>query len=67
MAEPYHLRRTEREITDKKEIDRIINDQLFMTLAMCRDGLPYLVTLNYGYDPQASCLYFHCARAGKKS
>ena len=37
-----------------------------MTLAMCRDNQPYLVTMNYGYDQDASSLYFHCANEGKK-
>lgn len=66
MAEPYHMRRPEKEITDKGEINQIINEQLFMTLAMCRDNQPYLVTMNYGYDQDASSFYFHCANEGKK-
>jgi len=66
MAEPYHLHRPEKEITDNDEINRIIHEQLFMTLAMCRKNQPYLVTLNYGYDQDTSSLFFHCTNEGKK-
>ncbi len=27
---------------------------------------PYLVSLSCGYDEEHNCLYFHCAREGKK-
>ena len=30
------------------------------------NGEPYLVTLSHGYDPKKNCIYFHCAREGKK-
>ena len=66
MAEEYHLRRQEKAIKDMDEIHEIIQKQAFMTLAMCSGDQPYLVTLNYGYDPQNNYLYFHCASDGKK-
>jgi nitroimidazol reductase NimA-like FMN-containing flavoprotein (pyridoxamine 5'-phosphate oxidase superfamily) len=66
MPEKYHLRRKEKEITDKTEINEIIFSQAFMTIAMCSENRPYLVSLNYGYDADAQILYFHCAKAGKK-
>jgi len=33
---------------------------------MCSNGEPYLVTLSHGYDGERNCIYFHCAREGKK-
>ena len=66
MPDTYHLRKSEREIKDRGEIDQIMRAQQFMTLAMCRENQPYLVTLNYGYDQDAGCIYFHCANEGKK-
>ncbi|MEJ5309126.1 MAG: pyridoxamine 5'-phosphate oxidase family protein [Anaerolineae bacterium] len=62
----YHLRRSEKAITDPAEMWAIIAEQKVMTLAMCKDNVPYLVTVNYGYDQAAGCLYFHCAAEGKK-
>ncbi len=62
----YHLRRSEKAITDPATMWGIIAEQKVMTLAMCKDNVPYLVTVNYGYDQAAGCLYFHCAAAGKK-
>jgi len=62
----YHLRRSEKAITDPAIIWAIIAEQKVMTLALCKDNVPYLVTVNYGYDQDASRLYFHCAAEGKK-
>jgi nitroimidazol reductase NimA-like FMN-containing flavoprotein (pyridoxamine 5'-phosphate oxidase superfamily) len=33
---------------------------------MTRDERPYLVSLNHGYDEGNRCIYFHCAKDGKK-
>lgn len=62
----YHLRRTDKALDDKNEITTVLRSTRYVTVAMCRDDLPYLVTLNHGYDPARRCLYFHCARRGKK-
>jgi len=62
----YHLRRKEKAIEDRKEIHAILRDQKYLTLAMCRDEEPYLVSLNYGWDQMEGCFYFHFADAGKK-
>ena len=64
--QPYHLRRAEKAITDNEDLLAIIAGQKYMTLAMCKENEPYLVTLNYGYDATANCFYFHCAGEGKK-
>ena len=65
MAE-YHLRRSEKAITDHQELAEIIKGQKYMTLALCHENEPYLVAMNYGFDEAESCLYFHCANEGKK-
>ncbi len=62
----YHLRRSEKEITDPDQILAIIRGQKYMTLAKCKDNVLYLVTVNYGYDEARNCFYFHCARKVKK-
>ena len=38
----------------------------YVTLAMSVDDQPYLVSLSHGYDEDRNCIYFHCAREGKK-
>ena len=58
------MRRNEREITDRKDIDDIIRRCQVCHLAMCDDGQPYVVPLNFGYD--GGFLYFHAAPEGRK-
>lgn len=63
----YHeLRRKEQEIKDPAELKAILAKTKYVTVAMCRDNEPYLVTLSHGYDQQRNAIYFHCAFAGKK-
>ena len=58
------MRRNEREIKDRKDIDEIINRCRVCHLAMCEGGQPYIVPLNFGYDGRF--LYFHTAPEGRK-
>ena len=58
------MHRNEREITDRKEIDDIIRSCRVCHLAMCVDGQPYIIPLNFGYDGRF--LYFHTAPEGRK-
>ena len=58
------MRRTDREVTVRAEIDAIIRGSLVCRAAMARDDLPYLVPLCFGYDGTA--LYVHTATQGKK-
>lgn len=62
------MRRKEREVTDPKAIDHIIDD-----CDCCRVGLydtshkqVYIVPMNFAYDKKARTFYFHCAREGRK-
>jgi len=60
------MRREDREIKDPAEIRQILKQGKFATIALCRKNEPYLVTLSYGFDPERSALYFHCAPKGLK-
>ena len=62
----YHLRRQDKALTDETEINRVLAKARYISLAMCLDQEPYLITLNHGHDPAQNCLYFHCAPKGKK-
>ncbi len=58
------MRRKEREITDIKEIERLI-----MGANICRIGFvdrdePYIVPVFFGYE--SNTIYFHSARDGRK-
>jgi nitroimidazol reductase NimA-like FMN-containing flavoprotein (pyridoxamine 5'-phosphate oxidase superfamily) len=58
------MRRTDREITDKTEIEDILDRAPICHLGLCDRGIPYVVPLNYGRD--GNLLYMHCARKGRK-
>ena len=60
------IRRKEKEISDKNEMLAILENAKYITIAMCADNEPYLVTLSHGYDRERNCIYFHCAGEGKK-
>ncbi|HUU04725.1 MAG TPA: pyridoxamine 5'-phosphate oxidase family protein [Patescibacteria group bacterium] len=63
----YHgLRRKEQEIRETAELKAILAKTQYVTVAMCRDNEPYLVTLSHGYDEERNAIYFHCACEGKK-
>lgn len=58
------MRRTEREITDQKEIEDIITRSDICRIALCNDGKPYMVPMNFGYKDRV--LYLHSAHDGEK-
>jgi len=58
------MRRKEREITDRAEIDAILAANKVMHLALADNGTPFLVPLFYAYD--GTFIYFHSASAGTK-
>jgi nitroimidazol reductase NimA-like FMN-containing flavoprotein (pyridoxamine 5'-phosphate oxidase superfamily) len=60
------IRRKEKAITDEKIVKKILSKVAYITLALCKDNQPYLVSLSHGYDPNKNCIYFHCASEGKK-
>ena len=60
------IRRKEKAITNENELVQILQSTKYITIAMCTDNIPYLVTLSHGYDPETDTIYFHCASKGKK-
>jgi len=60
------IRRKEKEIKDLSAMIKILQDAKYITIAMCDDKEPYLVTLNHGYDADRNVIYFHCAHGGRK-
>ncbi|MFO7835546.1 MAG: pyridoxamine 5'-phosphate oxidase family protein [Candidatus Thorarchaeota archaeon] len=60
------MRRDDKRIEDKQRIQEILLKANYVTIAMCKDNTPYLVTLSHGYDQSNNCIYFHCASEGKK-
>ena len=62
----FHVRRKDREITDSEALKNVLKSTKYVTVALCRDNEPYLVSLSHGFDEKRNCLYFHCADEGKK-
>jgi nitroimidazol reductase NimA-like FMN-containing flavoprotein (pyridoxamine 5'-phosphate oxidase superfamily) len=61
------MRRNERETSDIQKIEEIILKADVCRIAIANGNLPYIVTMNFGYsDGDHRCLYFHCAKEGKK-
>jgi uncharacterized protein len=60
----YSMRREEKEITNKKEIEQIFKEALVCRLGLFDGKSPYLVPVNFGYKEDT--LYFHSALVGRK-
>lgn len=60
------MRRTDKEITDKAQIDEILQKAEVIRLAMVDDGEPYIVAMNFAYSDSGNCIYLHSAAAGRK-
>jgi len=61
-----NLRRKEKSIDSREELIHILKSCKYITVALCQNNEPYLATLSHGYDQERNCLYFHCAKEGKK-
>ena len=62
----FHLRRKDKEIADERLLKKILRTAKYVTIALSMNNEPYLVSLSHGYDEKKNCVYFHCAREGKK-
>jgi nitroimidazol reductase NimA-like FMN-containing flavoprotein (pyridoxamine 5'-phosphate oxidase superfamily) len=62
----YHLRRKDKQITDPEKLIKPLIEADYITLSLCMENKPYIVTLSHVYDPENNCVYFHSAREGKK-
>lgn len=58
------MRRKDREVLSKEWMEEVIQEALYMELAMSDDGEPYVIPLNYGYS--GGRFYVHGAMAGRK-
>jgi nitroimidazol reductase NimA-like FMN-containing flavoprotein (pyridoxamine 5'-phosphate oxidase superfamily) len=62
----FHVRRKDREVTDSDALKAVLKTTKYVTIALCMNDEPYLVSLSHGYNEKRNCLYFHCADEGKK-
>jgi nitroimidazol reductase NimA-like FMN-containing flavoprotein (pyridoxamine 5'-phosphate oxidase superfamily) len=62
----WEMRKKEQAITDDDEMRSILEEVHYVTMAMCLDDEPYLVTISHGYDRERNAIYFHCAHEGRK-
>jgi nitroimidazol reductase NimA-like FMN-containing flavoprotein (pyridoxamine 5'-phosphate oxidase superfamily) len=62
----YHSRHPEKAITSPAELSAVVSGQKFLTLALCAENRPYLVTISHAFDAERNCFYFHCAPTGRK-
>ncbi len=63
------MRRKDRQVTDLAAIRRILEGESHLHLAMCDEGMPYVVPLSYGFELDAQgklTLYLHAASEGEK-
>jgi uncharacterized protein len=58
------MRRKDREITDRLEIDTILREGNLMRIALVDGDMPFLVPVHYVFD--GGSLYFHSAKVGTK-
>jgi len=56
------MRKKDREIRDRAEVDRIIGEAAVCRLGLCKDNRPYVVPVSFGYDGNA--VYFHTPPEG---
>jgi nitroimidazol reductase NimA-like FMN-containing flavoprotein (pyridoxamine 5'-phosphate oxidase superfamily) len=62
----YHVRRSDREITERRELFDIVKNGKIAVLGLCMHDEPYVVTLTYGFNYDDATLYFHCGKSGQK-
>lgn len=62
------MRRSEREITDINEIERILKEAQVCRIALHDGDFPYMIPMCFGYTLEGDqlVLYFHSAPQGKK-
>jgi len=58
------MRRKDREITDKREIEKILENAFVCHLGLVDGDRPYVVPMNFAYHEGA--IYLHCASQGRK-
>jgi len=62
----YHMHKQDQLIEEPSALEEVLREGRYMTLALCRENEPYVLTLSYGYDAEQRALYFHTAPEGLK-
>jgi nitroimidazol reductase NimA-like FMN-containing flavoprotein (pyridoxamine 5'-phosphate oxidase superfamily) len=62
----WHTRHPDKAITDPAELAAVVAGQKFLTLALCAENRPYLVTISHAFAAERNCFYFHCSPVGRK-
>lgn len=62
------MKRAEREVTDIKEIERMLNEAKVCRIGLMDGDYPYIIPMYFGYtlDGDQLVLYFHSTPQGKK-
>lgn len=60
------MRRKDKEITDKVELEEILSVATVGRLGTCANGIPYITPVNFTYDQETSKVFLHCANEGRK-
>lgn len=60
------MRRKDKAITDKNEIEEILLTSTVGRLGTCSNGIPYITPMNFTYDKETSKIFLHCANEGRK-
>ena len=62
------MRRKDREITEKKQIEEFIAKEQIIRVGFYDEGDVYIVPVNYGFiiEDEKYVFYFHGAKAGRK-
>lgn len=58
------MRRSEKMIVDRAEIEAVIQAGTVCHVGLVDGDVPYVVPMDFGYVD--GCIYFHCAREGRK-
>lgn len=58
------MRRDERKIANRSEIDDIINKSEVCRIAFANDNTPYVIPVSFGYDGKS--IFVHTAKTGRK-
>ncbi len=58
------MRRKDREITDRAEIEAILREAQVCRIALAENGEPYIVPMSFGYEEGA--IYLHSSPEGQK-
>ncbi len=63
------MRRKNRQVTDIREIQKIVEECKVARIGMNDEGKVYIVPMNYGYECAQDgklTFYFHCSKVGRK-